>query len=111
MLDSWQRPVADLGQTGPDQGRGGGYVVLGPGHDDAPFKDCGRYAVRSHRQLRFNDAGNTDLFIGPTAPDGTKSNWLKTVAPDGWFVYFRLYAPTEPFFDRTWALPDLEALA
>jgi len=32
------------------------------------------------------------------------------MAPDGWFVIFRLYAPTEPFFDRSWALPDFEAV-
>jgi hypothetical protein len=24
---------------------------------------------------------------------------MKTVGDDGWFVYFRLYAPEEPFFD------------
>jgi hypothetical protein len=31
VLDFWQRPVADLGQAGPDQGRGGKYLVVGPG--------------------------------------------------------------------------------
>jgi len=24
------------------------------------------------------------------------------------FIYLRLYAPTEPFFDKSWALPDIE---
>jgi hypothetical protein len=48
------------------------------------------------------------LYIGPAAPPGLESNWMKTVDQDGWFVYFRLYAPTEPFFDRSWALPDFE---
>src|SRR6516164_5260256 len=28
--DSWQRPITDLGETGPDQG-GGKYLILGPG--------------------------------------------------------------------------------
>jgi hypothetical protein len=32
---------------------------------------------------------------------------MKTVNQDGRFVIFRLYAPTEPFFDRSWALPAL----
>lgn len=61
-------------------------------------------------QLRFNDDGSIDLYIGPTAPAGSESNWMKTVAPDGWFVYFRLYAPTDRFFDKTWTLPDFAAL-
>jgi hypothetical protein len=25
----------------------------------------------------------------------------------GWFTYFRLYGPTKPYFDKTWALPDI----
>ena len=33
LLDFWQRPFADLGQTGPDQGKGAKYLILGPGHD------------------------------------------------------------------------------
>jgi hypothetical protein len=30
-LDAWQRPLSDLGVTGPDQGKGGKYVFVGPG--------------------------------------------------------------------------------
>jgi hypothetical protein len=30
-LDAWQRPLSDLGLTGPDQGKGGRYVFVGPG--------------------------------------------------------------------------------
>jgi hypothetical protein len=26
----------------------------------------------------------------------------------GFYVMFRLYSPTEPLFDGTWALPDVE---
>jgi hypothetical protein len=29
--DFWQRPVTDLGETGPDKGKGGKYLVVGPG--------------------------------------------------------------------------------
>jgi hypothetical protein len=35
---------------------------------------------------------------------------MKTVGDDGWFVYFRLYAPLQPFFDKTFALPDFEMI-
>ena len=31
-----------------------------------------------------------------------------TVGDDGWFVYFRLYAPEQPFFDKTFALDGFE---
>ena len=30
VLDVWQRPVTDLGQTGPDKGDGGKYLIIGP---------------------------------------------------------------------------------
>jgi hypothetical protein len=36
------------------------------------------------------------------------SNWLPTLPGRGWFAYFRFYAPTEPYFDRSWSLPDVE---
>jgi hypothetical protein len=39
-------------------------------------------------------------YFGPTSPGGGK-NWLKTVPGQGFFVNFRLYAPTKPFFDQT----------
>jgi hypothetical protein len=28
----------------------------------------------------------------------------------GWWVWFRIYGPTEPFFDRSWQLPDFEKM-
>ncbi len=61
-------------------------------------------------RLTYNADGSIDLYIGPSAPAGAGTNWMKTCADDGWFVYFRLYAPTRPFFDKTWALPDFEAV-
>jgi hypothetical protein len=32
----------------------------------------------------------------------------RLVAGKFWFPYFRLYAPTEAYFDRSWPLPDIE---
>jgi len=61
-------------------------------------------------KLQYNDDGSIDLYIGAKAPKGMESNFLKTVGEDGWFVYFRLYAPTEPFFDKSFSLPDFEVL-
>jgi hypothetical protein len=60
--------------------------------------------------LRRNEDGSVDIYVGPTAPDGFESNHLTTVGEDGWFVYFRLYAPLEPFFDKSFTLPDFVAV-
>ncbi|UCD52403.1 MAG: DUF1254 domain-containing protein, partial [Phycisphaerales bacterium] len=45
LLDFWQRPFSDLGQTGPDQGKGAKYLILGPGHPE--MKPEGYIVVRS----------------------------------------------------------------
>jgi len=60
------------------------------------------------KDLKANADGSVDLFIGPEAPAGFEKNFLKTVGEDGWFVYFRLYAPLQPFFDKTFGLADFE---
>jgi hypothetical protein len=62
----------------------------------------------SRGTLQRNADDSIHLYVGPAAPPGLESNWMKTVNQDGRFVIFRLYAPTEPFFDRSWALPDFE---
>jgi len=35
---------------------------------------------------------------------------VQTEPGKGWFVYFRFYAPTEAFFDKSWAAPDFEKM-
>ncbi|MFN5105000.1 MAG: DUF1214 domain-containing protein [Planctomycetota bacterium] len=44
VLDFWQRPLFDMGQTGPDKGAGAKYLVLGPGQSVA---DTSGYNVYS----------------------------------------------------------------
>src|SRR5262252_1778962 len=53
VLDFWQRPIADLGQAGPDKGKGGKYLIVGPGQE-APKVD-GYYVIRS---------STNNVFIG-----------------------------------------------
>ena len=68
-------------------------------------------SLDSHmKQLQYNNDGSIDLYVGAQAPNGLESNFLKTVGEDGWFPYFRLYAPTKPFFDKSFSLPDFEML-
>jgi hypothetical protein len=73
------------------------------------FVDTGVAPDRSSRDdIVKNPDGSVDLYFGPKAPQGKPAkNWIKTLPGKGWFTYFRLYAPTQPYFDRTWVLPDI----
>ncbi len=57
--------------------------------------------------LLTNDDGTTDIYFGPTEPEGEKVNWIQTNAGEYWFTYFRLYAPTETYFDSSWPMYDI----
>lgn len=68
-------------------------------------------ADRSSRQdLVANDDGSVDVYFGPSAPEGFEKNWIPTVPGRSWFAYFRLYGPLQPYFDKAWPLPDIEAV-
>ena len=55
-----------------------------------------------------NSDGSTDLYLGPSAPKRGERNWLRTVPGKGYFVIFRLYSPTQAFFDQSWKPGDIE---
>jgi len=66
-------------------------------------------ADRSSRMdLIKNVDGSVDIYMGPKAPEGFEKNWIPTVPGRGWFTLFRLYAPTEAYFDKSWPLPSIE---
>jgi len=65
----------------------------------------------SRMDLKKNADGSVDVYCGPKAPKGFESNWIPTVPKRNWFAYFRLYEPTETYFDRSWALGDFVELA
>ena len=57
--------------------------------------------------LTTNADGSVDVYLGPEPPtDG--GNWVQTLPGKAWFAIFRLYGPLEPWFDKTWTLPDFE---
>jgi hypothetical protein len=64
----------------------------------------------SLKELKRNADISVDLYIGAKAPAGYESNFMKTVGTDGWFVIFRLYAPLQAYFDKTFVLPDFEVV-
>jgi hypothetical protein len=58
----------------------------------------------------INPDGSIDVLFGPEAPEGKEKNWIETKPGRAWFSYFRFFGPTEPFFDKTWKLPEFEPL-
>ncbi|MDR8071913.1 DUF1214 domain-containing protein [Burkholderia cenocepacia] len=63
----------------------------------------------SHQELQKNADGSIDIVMGPNAPDGLEKNWIPTTPGKSWYTYFRLFGPLEAYFNRTWALPDIES--
>jgi len=58
--------------------------------------------------LQKNADGSVEVYFGPKPPTGKEANWVETQTGIFWFPYFRLYAPTEAYFDKSWPLPDIE---
>jgi hypothetical protein len=65
-------------------------------------------ADRSSRDdLIVEEDGSVRLRMAPEPEAGRESNWIPTVPGRGWLGYFRFYAPTQAYFDKTWQLPDI----
>jgi hypothetical protein len=67
-----------------------------------------RAILGSRDDLVKNADGSVDLHFAPTTPKGFEKNWIQTVPGRAWFTAFRFYAPLEPYFDKSWPLPDIE---
>jgi hypothetical protein len=72
------------------------------------FANADRVAISSSEkaQLKSNPDGSVDLYFAPKSPDGLASNWIPT--GEDFFLWFRLYGPEKPVFDKTWTLPGVE---
>ncbi|MGR9346254.1 DUF1254 domain-containing protein [Rhizobium leguminosarum] len=64
-------------------------------------------SVASNSNLKPNADGSSDIWFGPTVPKDANANWIRTVPGHGYFVGIRLYAPTQPFFDKQWKPDDI----
>jgi hypothetical protein len=60
--------------------------------------------------VETNPDGSTDIYFGPTAPDGKTNNWLQTVPGKGWWTILRLYNPEQAFFDKTWQPSEIQPI-
>ena len=73
---------------------------------DQPKPDLGSQSGT----VEANPDGSTDVYFGPTAPDGKTNNWLQTVPGKGYFAILRLYSPEAAFFDKTWRPSEIEPI-
>jgi hypothetical protein len=55
--------------------------------------------------------GSVTVWFAPRAPAGHETNWVQTMPGKGWNTLLRLYAPLEPWFDKTWKPGDFELVA
>lgn len=62
----------------------------------------------SFEGLDKNADGSVHIYFSPAAPKGHEKNWIQTVPGKAWFTFLRLYGPLEPYYERSWALPDIE---
>lgn len=53
-----------------------------------------------------NDDGSITVHFAPEAPAGMERNWVQTMPHKGFNVIFRVYGPTEAWFDGSWKPSD-----
>lgn len=58
-------------------------------------------------QMKKNADGSVDLYFGPKAPTRMESNWIPTENKEP-YPWLRLYAPEEPFWNKSFKMPDVE---
>jgi hypothetical protein len=65
--------------------------------------------IDSNQQgIKKNPDGSVTVWFAPKAPAGQEGNWVQTMPGKGWNTLLRLYAPLQPWFDKTWKPGDFE---
>jgi len=67
----------------------------------------GKAIVNNSLEIKTEADGSVKVYIGPGAPAGYEDNWVQSNPGEGFFVYLRLYGPTEPYYDKSWKMPDI----
>lgn len=78
--------------------------------DDATWFDNQPKAgvASSDKGLITNKDGSVEIYMGPKAPKGKEANWVPTTENMDYFIYFRVYGPTQEFFKQEWVLPNIK---
>jgi hypothetical protein len=58
--------------------------------------------------IKKNPDGSVTVWFAPKAPAGQEANWVQTMPGKGWNALLRLYAPLQPWFDKSWKPGDFE---
>lgn len=72
LMDSWQRPLEDIGAKGKDKGRGGKYLVMSPTYR-GPLPMNGYYPLRQKTYQGYS-------LLRPIIADASPENLVKAVA-------------------------------
>jgi len=54
-----------------------------------------------------NADGSYDVYIGPEKPEG-EVNWIQTDPTKGWNMLWRIYGPTQVWYDKKWRPSEIE---
>ncbi|OBT07897.1 hypothetical protein A9264_05350 [Vibrio sp. UCD-FRSSP16_10] len=54
-----------------------------------------------------NSDGTITIHFSPVAPQGMQGNWVQTAPNKGFNLIFRMYGPTEAWFDKSWKPSDV----
>ncbi|SFM88500.1 DUF1254 domain-containing protein [Variovorax sp. OV329] len=66
-------------------------------------------SLSSNSRPKVNADGSVDIYFSAKRP-AHAGNWVQTVPGKSWFTIFRLYGPLQPWFDKSWRLPDIEQI-
>jgi hypothetical protein len=62
----------------------------------------------TQKDIQKNPDGSVTVWFAPKAPAGHETNWIQTMPGKSWNTLLRLYAPLQPWFDKTWKPGDFE---
>ncbi len=71
----------------------------------------GRTTLSSYdlANMKANEDGSVSIYVGPSAPEGLVSNWIDTAGKRP-MPMFRFYGPGKALNDKTFKMPDFEAV-
>ncbi len=55
-----------------------------------------------------NADGSYDVYFGPQPPASGEANWIQTVPGKGWNLLWRIYGPTQVWYDKGWRPGEIE---
>ncbi|MBW8637671.1 DUF1254 domain-containing protein [Hoeflea sp. WL0058] len=61
-------------------------------------------------RVEANRDGSYTIWFGPEPPAGKAGNWIQTVRGKSYSVILRLYAPLQPWFDKSWKPEDFQLI-